>query len=298
MRKIYEYIKFHLCRFFRVKGYGISILVPLHLDGSCKRREENWDWLKRYWEKNLPGAEIIIGHDKDAGEIPFSKSVAVNDAAIRAHGDILVIVDADVYISVESVLHCAKEIRTATKRGNKLWFMPYRHLFRLTEQVSNKVIASDPLHPYAVSFPPAEWEFSNKAFFQDIPASRVGHWYGAMIQIMSKSAFYEVGGWDPRFRGWGGEDHAAMVAMDTLYGPHKTIPSQVLHLWHPVLTVDGPNGKKRLWSNQRGNNDVLSGRYYYSLGNYKRMRKLIDEFLHMIEVLEFNQPPVPPQSSS
>ena len=60
-----------------------------------------------------------------------------------------------------------------------------------------------------------------------------------MIQIMPSEAFWEVGGWDERFRGWGGEDHAAMRATDTLYWRHKTMPVQVLHLWHPMISPDG-----------------------------------------------------------
>ena len=75
-----------------------------------------------------------------------------------------------------------------------------------------------------------------------------------MIQIMPREAFDTVGGWDTRFRGWGGEDHAAMRAMDTLYTLHKTLPGQVLHIWHPQLSPDGAaklvNWRNRMWEGQ------------------------------------------------
>ena len=75
-----------------------------------------------------------------------------------------------------------------------------------------------------------------------------------MIQIMPSEAFWEVGGWDERFRGWGGEDHAAMRATDTLYWRHKTMPVQVLHLWHPMISPDGTSDwvhwRERVWANQ------------------------------------------------
>ena len=261
----------------------ISVLVPVSL-GSQTRRTQNWNWLERYWRANLPEAEFIIGQDEAAAEkLPFSKSVAVNNAVSKSRGEILAIVDADAYLPIQSVLRCAKEIKLAKRRGYKLWFVPYRRLYRLTEEASDKILASDPAHPLEIPSPPPDGSFSNITEHQGTPVSAIGHWYGAMAQIMSREAFDFVGGWDTRFKGWGGEDHAAMVATDTLYTPHKTLPGPIFHLWHPTFTPtpsDDRTGKKRLWANQPANhtNDALSGRYYYSRGNPKRMRSLVDEF--------------------
>ena len=268
----------------RKKGHGISILVPFHCPNPNNQRAKNWRWLKRYWEYHLPGAEMIIGKDQaaiDDPDIPFSKSVAVNDAASRAKGDIFVIVDADGYISIESVLHCAKKIREALRKGRRLWYVPYRRFFRLTKDASWKVLRSDPRkHPYKFPHPPHAKDV------QSTDGSQHGHWYGAMIQIMPAEAFWEVGGWDERFRGWGGEDHAAMRAMDTLYWRHKTMPDQVLHLWHPMFQPTGESQgwvdwNERVWANQRsaGANTELSNRYYGAYGDQVRMRKLVDEGL-------------------
>jgi hypothetical protein len=259
-------------------GRGISILVPFHCPDENNRRSVNWRWLKKYWECHLPGAEIVVGDDSFAGpDVPFSKSAAVNDAASRATGDIFVIVDADGYIDIDSVIHCAKSIREAKKKGQRLWYVPYRQFYRLTDEASQKVLNSDPRNPYGFSTPP------NPKDVQDTSGSQLGHWYGAMIQIMSSEAFWEVGGWDERFRGWGGEDHAAMRATDTLYWRHKTMPVQVLHLWHPMISPDGTSNwvhwHERVWANQTesGANDKLSGRYYGAYGDVKRMRALVDE---------------------
>jgi hypothetical protein len=74
-----------------------------------------------------------------------------------------------------------------------------------------------------------------------------------------------------------------MVTMDTLYSPHKTLPSQVLHLWHPNIIPEGSDnnkGKLRMWNNQvaPSANDTLSGRYYWSQYNPKKMRGLVSEW--------------------
>jgi hypothetical protein len=258
------------------KGHGVSILIPFRCTDQSSPRIRNIAWLKRYWATQLPGAEIIIGDEPNIE--PFSKSVAVNAAASKASGDVFVIVDADGYVTADVVIHCVEEIRHARKRGHKLWFVPYRKFYRLTETASKHLLQSDPASPSTFSSPPdAEYILGDTD-------PGVGHYYGAMIQIVPREAFELVGGWDVRFRGWGGEDHAAMRAMDTLYGMHKTMPGQVLHMWHPQI---GPQGiqdwvhwKERMWENQTtsGVNNTLSHRYYAAQNKPPQMRALVDEW--------------------
>jgi hypothetical protein len=258
------------------RGRGVSILIPFRCPDRGNPRVRNVEWLKSYWKAQLPGAEVVMGDDPET-DLPFSKSVAVNNAAAKARGDVFVIADADGYVSADSVMHCVEEIRSARKKGQRLWFVPYRLFFRMTEEASRLLLASDPRSPFPFSEPLAQ----EHVLGDTDPA--VGHWYGAMLQIMPREAFEAVGGWDERFRGWGGEDHAAMRAMDTLYGPHKTLPGQVLHVWHPQI---GPKGaaavvhwKERMWEGQddTGVNDKLSNRYYAAQGRPKVMRALLDE---------------------
>ena len=264
------------------KGRGISFLVPFHCPHhhGAHQRIKNWQWLKKYWKCQLPGAEIVMGEDIITildPLIPFSKSAAINDAASRATGDIFVIIDADGYFDVDAILLCAKKIRQNRKKHRRLWYVPYRQFYRLTEDASKRVLDSSPCDPLMFPTPPDPWDVQNTS------GSQHGHWYGAGIQIMPREAFEEVGGWDERFRGWGGEDHAAMRAMDTLYWRHKTLPGQFLHLWHPMHHVTGTDSwvdwKERIWVNQTssGANDDLSGRYYGANGDAHRMRKLVQE---------------------
>src|SRR5271156_4397965 len=131
------------------KGHGISILVPFHCPNKDDQRVKNWEWLKKYWECHLPGAQIVEGTDWHAvmSNAPFSKSAAVNNAAAKATGDILAIVDADGFINADVVLEAAEKIREARKRGHRLWFVPYRWFYRLTEECSKKLLRSKPCHP-------------------------------------------------------------------------------------------------------------------------------------------------------
>ena len=272
-----------LVLYFKRRGRGISLLIPFQSDDP--QRYENVEWVKKYWHAQLPGAQILIGQDRVSladPKIPFSKSTAVNDAARKAKGDIFVIVDGDGYVDAGSVLNCVKTIRRARREGKRLWYVPYRQFYRLTKEASRRVLDSSPKQPFKFPSPPSPEDV------QESSGVQLGHWYGAMIQILPKEAFCNVGGWDERFRGWGGEDHAAMRATDTLYWPHKTLQMQVLHLWHPMLTVDSQADwvvwKDRVWKNQqtKGANEDLSGRYYWAHGKPEQMKKLVVEWKNSV----------------
>ena len=242
------------------------MLVPYRDDGS--RRSATWNWLREYWEHELPGARVIIGQN---GHVPFCKTMAVNDAFRRSQGDIVVILDADCYISGEVILDAAQRIRQARRKHRKLWFVPYRHFYRLTNAASQRVLNSDPDDPYRFSSPPPVHDTLSPKH------SSSAHWFGALIQVMPREAFELVGGMDEHFAGWGGDDVAMMHALDTLYARHKTINSDVLHLWHPTLV--GRRIWERRWDGQdtAGSNDKRSWRYKDAAGNPYRMKRLIEE---------------------
>ncbi len=265
-------------RWLHRRGYGISIVIPFRSPSVMDERVRNIEWLKTYWRTHLPGAEVIVGEDPDRGRA-FSKSVAVNHGIARSKGDILVIVDADGYLPADAVLYCADEIRNARKRGRALWFIPYRKFYRLSNEATLRLLSSDTRTPYVY---PEVVSPSDVLNLEDANPD-IAHRYGALIQILPREAFEQVGGWDERFCGWGGEDHAAMRATDTLYGPHKTLPGRVFHLWHPMLGSQGKadlvDWRERRWEGQAGagNNNDLSYRYYHAFGNPALMRRLVDE---------------------
>lgn len=250
----------------RKRGHGISLLVPFRTDND--RRAETWNWLEQYWRRELPGAEIIIGQDDS---VPFCKTAAVNNAARHAGGDVFVILDADCYVAANVIEFCANEIRKEVKRGNRLWFIPYRSFYRLNDLASRHIISSSTGNPFQffASGPKDHMLDSKKGIDR-------AHWFGALIQILPKEAFDITGGMDTRFNGWGGEDVAYMHAVDTLYVSHKTTSNGVIHLWHPSI---GTSVKDRKWSGQNmpGTNGTLSMKYHRARGDYNKMRKLIDD---------------------
>jgi hypothetical protein len=258
-------------------GYGISVIIPFRNSKKYPRQKKNFKWVKKYIKCHLPWAQVITPNDPSF-DLAFSKCAAINEGAREATGDIYVLLDADGYVTIDSITYCARKIREARARNHRLWYVPYRRFYRLTDKISQKIINSSPCHPYRVSTPPHPGNVQNTS------GSEHGHWFGALVQIMPREAFEAIGGWDERFRGWGGEDHSAMRAIDTIYSPHKTLPGQVLHLWHPMLGASGIDTwvdfKDRLWDNQTkaGSNGNLAYRYSKANGDLKKMKKLIDEW--------------------
>jgi glycosyl transferase family 7 (putative galactosyltransferase) len=249
---------------------SISLLVPFRVapDDSQDDRARNWSWLQRYWERELPEAEIVLGHYDG---VPFSKTAAVNDAAGRASGEVLVILDADCYLDGQVITDCAERIMDAEARGRPLWFVPYRHFHRLPPEATEILVQSDPTHPLRFHFP--------YVVDDGYGAPGVaGHHYGALVTIMPAAGFWQVGGMDERFVGWGGEDIAFMHAVDTLYGRHRTSNNDVFHLYHAGI---GSSWDTRRWSGQSAYmpQHRLAMRYSMSRFDQMRMRSLVDEDL-------------------
>jgi predicted glycosyltransferase involved in capsule biosynthesis len=241
----------------------ISILIPFQTKNH--RRKKVFDWLLTYWKHELPEAEIIIGHSRSK---PFCKTEALNNAAEIATGKVLVILDADAYLPGRIIERCADRI--LEEKENHLWYVPYRHLYRLNKEITEKIIESNPKNPLRLPSPPPKEYLDD-----DGQKSTYGHRYGAMIMIFPREALEVIGCFDERFKGWGGEDIALLRALDTLYGKHKTTHNDILHLWHPFI---GANYKSRIWKNQDVQfNSRLANKYNKATRHPSEMRHLVHD---------------------
>lgn len=256
----------------------ISFLVPFRAHPES-RRAKNWRWLEEYWEHHFPTAEIIIGQDRRSRKrrIPFSKSVAVNNAFRRSCGDVIVILDADAYLPADVLDHCVERIRAARRSGTHVWFIPYTFIYRLNHEGTQDLVRSEPCDPYEFSTPP---DVSDVEPGGGGSGPGEGRKYGAMIQILPREAFEAVGGMDARFRGWGGEDVSFVRAVDTLWGKHKNVPGDVLHLSHEKFHIgEEQNYQTRVWEKQTAarSNEALATRYHHAGGDPVKMQRLLDE---------------------
>jgi glycosyl transferase family 7 (putative galactosyltransferase)/methyltransferase family protein len=197
----------------------ISLLVPYRAGDA--NRDRVWAWLASRWREALPDAELLTGDD---GRMPFSRAAALNRAADQASGDVYVILDGDTWFEPEAIESSAAQIR----RGRIGWLHKARKHF-LDELATQRVVDGEmSLEDAAARAPFDEYV---------IPAP----------MVLSRAAFEAVNGFDERFRGWGCEDNAFVLALTVLVHPAaKKGAGTAVHMWHPSRHI----GRWQVWDGQ------------------------------------------------
>ncbi len=219
-----------------------SLLVPRKPDNGP--RDYNWSLIKKRYKKLLPQVEICTGHDES--EL-FCRSKAVNKAAQKATGDIFIVIDADVIFNpgllekIASVIHLHP------------WIIPFKNAILLTKEATRRLIKEGL---------PAKVRIKE----DDIERSYLGK--GQLMNVMKRECFEAVHGLDERFRGWGLEDFAFRLSLDTICGKHFSMDENIYHLWHPRAKRNHINASM---------NKSLYIRYLNAADNVTEMKKLINE---------------------
>lgn len=220
-----------------------SLLVPRKPDNGV--RDYHWSLVKKRYQKLMPQVEICTGFDRS--EL-FCRSRALNKAARKATGDIFIVCDADVIFNpnllekILSVIHLHP------------WIIPFTRAIFLSKAATKRYIKKG--LPAKVGIKKEE----------DIERSYFGK--GQLINVMKRECFEAVHGLDERFRGWGLEDFAFRLALDTIVGQHFIMDGDVYHLWHPRAKRNHRHAPK---------NKSLYLRYLKAADDVMEMKKLISE---------------------
>lgn len=227
----------------------VSLIVPVTAD-----RERNWAWLRFRYAYDFPDWEIIEHSDPVE---PWSKGAAVNAAAERATGAVYVIADADLHVEFPYALLTS----LGALRDGAPWVVPYDRVYRLSEGLTERVVSDAPDSPINFDAP-------DPRPLPDRVLERPSHRgpAGGGIVVVRAADFHAVGGVDPAFTVWGGEDEAFGRALDTLIGPHVRLGYPAWHLWHPTLRP--PNGRSS------AENEALAGLYRDAVGDREAMAAL------------------------
>jgi len=238
-----------------------SIIVPWR---STPQRAPAWAWLKAYYWDLFPGG-IIQGDDPS--RFPFSKPAAVNRAVQQTDADVLVIMDADVYLKHEHVLEAVRLVGS----GEATWMTPIDKVHRLDEARSQKLLSYDP---------------------RDLPwpeergrGQVMRPWkHAAMIIVVRRSDYVAVGGMDERYEGHGSDDVELHSSLTCLVGEqHPPFEDSVgFHLWD---STPRKNGKVVFEGQEKDTNMSLTWRYinarkaWLDKGNKEPALKLLAERL-------------------
>lgn len=207
----------------------ISALIPYKPDFG--RRDYLWSLVKQRYERFFPYIELCVGVDDNE---PFNRARAINRAAKMATGDTFIVVDTDIIFQPDLVRNLVPLV------DKHPWIVPFYYGYRLSESGTERLIAEG--LPLAIQIGP-----------------------GPMMNVMKRSCFEEIGGIDERFNGYGYEDVAMAIALDTICGKHFTMDDSIFHLWHQPVTSVPPR------------NISLVTRYQNAAGNESALRDLINE---------------------
>jgi glycosyltransferase involved in cell wall biosynthesis len=217
----------------------VSVLIPYKPDYG--RRDDLWSYAQKRYALFMPYIEICVGRDDS---VPFCRSKAVNEAAKKATGDIFIIADTDVIFNPGLI------IRLLAVIDQHPWVVPFQNGYKLTRQKTDEIIARG--HQPVIWVNPDDYEY-----IQPGP--------GPLMNAMKRSCFEMIGGLDERFRGYGYEDMAMVMALETLCGHYFVMETEIFHLWHEPVDMKSISP----------NNTDLWMQYNIAFGNREAMRKLI-----------------------
>lgn len=181
----------------------VSVLVPF--GSSCEWRIRAWGWVRDRYRRLHPDWEVVVGGCDDE----WSKGGAVEAAYQRANGDALVLADADSFIDAAVLVESVELL------ADHQWVVPHTRVRRLTRKATRAVLDGAKPHPH---------QLARSAYVGVV---------GGGITVLRRSAYETVGGIDPRFEGWGGEDISFGWALETLVGEPRRLDGDLYHLWHP-----------------------------------------------------------------
>lgn len=226
---------------------NISILIPTSAN-LPKERQRNFDFTLDYYTSMFPNAEIFSTID-DMEEGMYCKSKAINNAAKLSTKDILLIVDADIYVKKISIIEGIKKL------NKYYWAIPFDRLIKLDEKQTELFIEDK-----------KQIDISSLKYYKT--SLTIGG-----FQIVRRTLFDSVKGYDERFVGWGGEDNSFLFSIQCLYGKGIRVPnSYAIHLHHPR------QDNIKQYKANKGDNRELRNKYaeLANTKNQKQMRKLIE----------------------
>jgi predicted glycosyltransferase involved in capsule biosynthesis len=188
-----------------------SALIPYIPDNG--RRDYIWDHLQERYQRLMPLLEICTGSHNLGG---YCRAKAINNAYQKASGDVFIIVDSDVYFPDQLLDQIASLINAYP------WIVPFEKGIRLTRDASDRLLENG--LPDWISLPPNEIDHEVTSV-------------GAFMNVVPRTCFEAVGGFDERFVDYGGEDEAFALALDTICGRHGRMGDIIYHLWHQPMQL-------------------------------------------------------------
>lgn len=225
----------------------IALIIPWR--GTDPAREAAFDFVARHLCHVLEPDAVIVADDPHD---TFNRGRALNAGVERSGAgpdDVLVFADADLWVpgtALESAL---------TLVDGASYVVPFDRLVALDGPTSVRVIEGR-------AYPHQLWG-------DDALEYRWERRSTGGCNVLRRSTFDAVGGFDPRFAGWGGEDGAWDAAVTALVGPASYVHAEAVHLHHAHDATRGTQLTEDAMA--------LARRYDAAAGDTEAIRALLAE---------------------
>lgn len=231
----------------------IDIVIPHSNIDTYRTR--NLHSVVKYYKEYLPDSNIILVEQNTETNISeiynmvnihlklkmkenlFCKSFLLNEGYNLCRNKYVIFGDTDCFVHREILIR----FNDLFPILNHKMILPYnRPVFNLTETQTINLINN------------------NKNFnYNDLSLIRRGCFSNGGVVIIGSENYYKIGGHDPRFVGWGGEDDAFFIKCNKTIGVER-LNYDLLHLNHPKGSYDG-NNNPNYPNNLNYYNEYLTG---------------------------------------
>lgn len=222
---------------------NVAVVIPWR--GGQPAREYHHRIVREHLYSIYPDAHHL---DADTGHQLFNRAASRNAGvrlAEQAGADVVILCDAD---TLPQPGPLAEAVSSA---DDGRLHLPYTYYRGLSEQGTRDHLAG--------------------GFPEECETELAHEWATGGCMVVTPNAWWQAGGMDERFIGFGHEDVAYRIAADTLLGPTVKHPGTIVHLWHPK--------SMGLGTPQHTANGQLCERYNHANGHPDAMRALIAERL-------------------
>lgn len=183
----------------------VAVLIPY--GNETPWRKHAYEHVVRWHRQELDAVTIQVGSGGD----PWCKAKAVASALKSTTEPIIVIADAD------CITPGLGQAVTAVRNGAP-WAMPHLKVYRMGQAASRNIY--DGIAPGSLT--------GRTTWLDQNPYKG---YEGGGITVLRRDVYLDAP-LDPEFTGWGQEDEAWALALNSLYGPPWRGVAPLYHLWH------------------------------------------------------------------